>query len=155
MSRFLDFLAPRAPFRLDPPACGSLSPIADAARQLTGTGGYILVTVAAFLAFITTANAGIMSASRYPLALSRDKLLPKAAGTVHKRFQTPVFAVCLTAGFVFCALLLDIETLVKAASAVILTANVLAAMAVIIMRHSKVINYQPSFRVPFYPVLPI
>ena len=134
---------------------GSLSPIADAAEQLTGKGGYILVTAAAFMAFITTANAGIMSASRYPMALSRDKLLPKAAGFVHKRFNTPVFAVGLTSVFIFCALLLDIELLVKAASTVILTANVLAALAVIIMRHSKVVNYQPSFRVPLYPYLPI
>ena len=134
---------------------GSLSPIADAARQLSGTGGYILVTAAAFMAFITTANAGIMSASRYPLALSRDKLIPKVAGFVHKRYNTPVFAVGLTSVFIFCALLLDIELLVKAASTVILTANVLAALAVIIMRHSKVVNYQPSFRVPFYPYLPI
>ena len=134
---------------------GSLSPIADAAEQLSGKPGYILVTAAAFMAFITTANAGIMSASRYPLALSRDKLLPQIAGFVHKRYNTPVFAVGLTSVFIFCALLLDIELLVKAASTVILTANVLAALAVIIMRHSKVVNYQPSFRVPFYPVLPI
>ncbi|MFZ9023368.1 MAG: amino acid permease [Anaerohalosphaeraceae bacterium] len=134
---------------------GSLSPIADAAEQLSGKPGYILVTAAAFMAFITTANAGIMSASRYPLALSRDKLLPRIAGFVHKRYHTPVFAVGLTSVFIFCALLLDIELLVKAASTVILTANVLAALAVIIMRHSKVVNYQPSFRVPFYPVLPI
>ncbi len=134
---------------------GSLSPIADAAEQLSGKPGYILVTAAAFMAFITTANAGIMSASRYPLALSRDKLLPRIAGFVHKRYNTPVFAVGLTSVFIFCALLLDIELLVKAASTVILTANVLAALAVIIMRHSKVVNYQPSFRVPFYPVLPI
>ncbi|MHC5122621.1 MAG: amino acid permease [Planctomycetota bacterium] len=134
---------------------GSLSPIADAAEQLSGKPGYILVTAAAFMAFITTANAGIMSASRYPLALSRDKLLPRIAGFVHKRYNTPVFAVGLTSVFIFCALLLDIELLVKAASTVILTANVLAALAVIIMRNSKVVNYQPSFRVPFYPVLPI
>ncbi|MHC5100476.1 MAG: amino acid permease [Planctomycetota bacterium] len=115
----------------------------------------VLVTAAAFMAFITTANAGIMSASRYPLALSRDKLIPKVAGIVHKRYNTPVFAVGLTSVFIFCALLLDIELLVKAASTVILTANVLAALAVIIMRHSKVVNYQPSFRVPLYPYLPI
>ncbi len=69
---------------------GSLSPIADAAEQLSGKPGYILVTAAAFMAFITTANAGIMSASRYPLALSRDKLLPQIAGFVHKRYNTPV-----------------------------------------------------------------
>lgn len=140
-----------APDRLS----GSLSPIADAAEQLTGKPGYILVTAAAFMAFITTANAGIMSASRYPLALSRDKLLPKSIGFVHNRYNTPVFSVGLTSVFIFCALLLDIEQLVKAASTVILTANVLAALAVIIMRESKVVNYQPSFRVPLYPILPV
>lgn len=55
---------------------GTLTPVSDGAEVF---GGYILkviISVAAFLAFISTANAGIMTASRYPLGMSRDRLMP-------------------------------------------------------------------------------
>jgi len=45
--------------------------------------------------------------------------------------------------------------LVKAASAVILTAYVLTNLSVIILRESKLKNYKPSFKVPLYPWLQI
>lgn len=37
----------------------SLTPVADAARLFMGTPGFVLVTIASLLAFISTANAGI------------------------------------------------------------------------------------------------
>jgi amino acid transporter len=78
-------------------------------RVFTGTPGYMVMTVAALFAFITTVNAGIMSASRYPLALSRDKLLPEAISTIHRRFQTPVISICLTGIFIMLVLFLRLE----------------------------------------------
>ena len=134
---------------------GSLTPIADAARIITGTPGFIIISIAALLAFITTANAGIMSASRYPLALSRDNLLPNAISKVNKRFKTPVLSICITGLFILLALQLPLEMLVKAASVVILTSYVLTNLAVIILRESKLKNYRPSFKTPFYPWLQI
>ncbi len=133
---------------------GSMSPLADAARSAAGWTGYIVVTIAAMLAFITTANAGIISASRYPLALSRDNLLPRPFQHVSNRFGTPVTAVAVTGLVVFLSLLLDLELLVKAASTVVLTTYVLAGVAVIVLRHSGLQNYRPTFRVPGYPWLP-
>ena len=140
-----------------PPAkfSGSLTPIADAARNIIGTPGFIIISIAALLAFITTANAGIMSASRYPLALSRDNLLPKAISKVNKKFNTPILSIIITGIFIVCALLLPLETLVKVASIVILTAYVLTNISVIILRESKLKNYRPSFKTPFYPYLQI
>ncbi|MCD4817202.1 MAG: amino acid permease, partial [Candidatus Cloacimonetes bacterium] len=111
--------------------------------------------IAALLAFITTANAGIMSASRYPLALSRDNLLPKAISKVNKKFDTPILSIIITGIFIVCALLLPLETLVKVASIVILTAYVLTNISVIILRESKLKNYRPSFKTPLYPYLQI
>ena len=134
---------------------GSLTPIADAAKNISGTPGFIIISVAALLAFITTANAGIMSASRYPLALSRDNLLPNAISKVSKRFKTPVPSIFITGLFIVLALQLPLEMLVKAASVVILTAYVLTNLAVIILRESKLKNYRPSFRAPLYPWLQI
>lgn len=133
---------------------GSFTPIADAARLFAGPMGYIAITAAAVLAFITTANAGIMSASRYPLALGRDKLLPPFTAKVNEK-GSPTIAIILTGGVILASLLLDIEKLVKAASAVVISSYILSAVAVLVMRRSKLTNYRPTFRVPFCPWLPL
>ncbi|MFO8052392.1 MAG: amino acid permease [Candidatus Omnitrophota bacterium] len=130
---------------------GSLTPIADAGRVLFGNAGYFIISLAAFLAFVTTANAGILSASRYPLALSQDNLLPPVISTLTKTKKTPVVAIGITGLFIFICLLLDLSTLVKLGSVVILSLYVLTNVAIIILREAKVQNYQPAFKVPFYP----
>lgn len=133
----------------------SNTPIADAARVVLGSPGYIALLAAGLFAFVTTANAGIMSASRYPMALGRDKLLPDAVSYVNKRFNTPIVSIVITGAFIILALFMPLEFLVKAASAVILMTYVLANVSVIILRESKIQNYKPSFRSPLYPWLHI
>lgn len=134
---------------------GSLAPLADTARHLAGRPGYALLTLAGLLAFVTTANAGIMSASRYPLAMGRDRLLPPVVARVYARQGTPVVSIVLTGVVIMASLLLDLELLVKAASSVVLTSYVLANVAVIVIRRSKLVNYKPSFHVPGCPWLPL
>jgi len=48
---------------------GSLIPAAISADKFLGSGGVILITIAAILSFVSVANAGIMSASRFPMAI--------------------------------------------------------------------------------------
>jgi basic amino acid/polyamine antiporter, APA family len=132
----------------------SFTPIADTARLLAGGWGFGAITLAAILAFITTANAGIMSASRYPLALGRDKLLPPFVARENKSGE-PVIAIVLTSVVILSSLLLDIEKLVKAASAVVISSYILSATAVLVMRKSRLTNYRPTFRVPLCPWLPM
>ena len=132
---------------------GSYTPIADAARRFAGPAGYAAITAAALLAFVTTANAGIMSASRYPLALGRDRLLPAFTARVNEK-GTPTVAIVLTGIVILASLLLDIEKLVKAASAVVISSYILSALAVMVMRKSRLTNYRPTFRVPLVPWLP-
>lgn len=134
---------------------GSMEPIAAAARQFMGTPGYTMITAAALLAFISTANAGIMAASRYPLALSRDKLLPSWISKTNNRFQSPIYAIILTTFVIGGATLLNLETLVKAASTVVILSYILSHVSVVILRESHIQNYQPSFSAPFYPWLQI
>ena len=131
----------------------SLTPIADTAKLVMGNGGFYAITFAAILAFVTTANAGIMSASRYPMALSRDKLLPQFISTISKRFRTPIISILITGLFIILSLLLELELLVKIASTVVLTSYVLSNISVIVLRESQIVNYQPSFKSPFYPWL--
>ncbi|MFC1887176.1 amino acid permease [Candidatus Cloacimonadota bacterium] len=134
---------------------GSLTPLADSARSFAGIPGYWVITIAAVLAFVTTAIAGIMSASRYPLALSRDKLSPRWLSRISRKTKTPVISLLLTGLLIISALLLPLDLMVKAASTIILSANILANVAVIILRESKLRNYQPAFKTPFYPWLQI
>lgn len=132
----------------------SLTPVADAALLVLGEWGFGAITLAAILAFVTTANAGIMSAARYPLALGRDNLLPPFIATLNRRGE-PVIAIILTSTIILLSLFLDIEKLVKAASAVVISSYILAATAVLVMRRSRLTNYRPTFRVPFSPWLPL
>lgn len=133
----------------------SLTPVADSAKIIMGTPGYILVIIASLLAFFTTANAGIMSASRYPLALSRDRLFHNKAAIVNKKLKTPIISIIITGMLIYLALLLPLEMLVKSASTVILTSYLLTNIAVIILRESNISNYKPSFKAPLYPWLQI
>ena len=133
----------------------SINPIADAGRLIMGTPGFIVITIAACLAFSSCANSGIMSASRYPMALSRDNLAPKFIGKLSSKSQTPVISILLTAGLIIFALTMDLHSLVEGASTIILTSYLLTDLAVIVLRKSKIQNYKPSFKVPFFPWLQI
>jgi amino acid transporter/mannitol/fructose-specific phosphotransferase system IIA component (Ntr-type) len=130
---------------------GSLTPITDAASAFLGRGGMVAMSIAAILAFISTANAGIMAASRYLLALSRDGQLPPLVGRVGRRFHTPHFAILLTGVVVLAGIFIDITALVKAASVVLILSYILSNLAVIVLRESHLQNYRPLFRTPLYP----
>ena len=133
----------------------SLTPLSDGAFVFAGQPGRVILSVAALLAFISTANAGIMAASRYPLALSRDKLLPPFFKRIHKRFQTPYHAILFTGGLILIVLFLKIEILVKVASTTLILTFILSNLSVIILRESRIQNYQPRFFAPLYPWMQI
>jgi len=131
----------------------SLTPLSLAAEQfLWGRAGALLLGGAAMLAFVTTANSSILSASRSPLAMSRDGLLPKFLDRVSGRFNTPHVSILITSTFMIATIaLLSIENLVKFASTMMLMLFLLVNVAVLIMRGSKIQNYRPLFRAPLYP----
>ncbi len=134
----------------------SLTPISEGARYFWGTTGVIITAIGALLAFVSTANAGIMSASRYPLAMSRDHILPSLVRRINKRFKTPHIAIIFTTAFMIMIILfLDLHMLVEAASTMLLLLFISANLSVIVMRESKLQSYQPTFRAPLYPYLQI
>ncbi len=134
---------------------GSLTPAALAAESIIGPVGKILITVAAVFAFSSVANAGIMSASRDPLAMSRDQLLPSFFSRLSKR-NIPVNTILLTVGAILLVLFtLDPTKIAKLASAFHLLMFALVCLTVIIMRESRIPSYDPGFHVPLYPWLPL
>lgn len=134
----------------------SLTPISLGASVFMGTAGGVILAVAALLAFISTANAGILAASRNPMAMSRDQLLPKFLSKVKPGFKTPYNSILLTSAFMIAIILfLNLEDLVKAASTMKILLFIFVNLSVIIMRESKIRNYQPKFKSPLYPWIQI
>ncbi len=134
----------------------TLVPISLGGYVSMGTFGIIITSIAALIAYITTANAGIMSASRSPMAMSRDNLLPQFFGKINKKYFTPYVSILITSAFMCTTiLLLDLESLVKFASTLMLLLFIFINIAVIIMRESKIKSYRPKFNTPLYPYLQI
>lgn len=137
----------------------SLTPIADAGRVFLDwvpyDRGILLIVIAAIAAFASTGNAGIMSASRYPYAMAKDKLVPASLSKIG-RFGTPTTAIIVTVIAMIAVLLLfDVTSVAKLASAFQLLLFGLVCIAVIVMRESKIPTYKPGYRAPFYPWLQI
>lgn len=135
---------------------GSLHPVSDAAAASLGLLVAWMVGAGAFLAYATTGNAGLLSASRSPMAMSRDGLLPPAFGRTHPRFHTPHIAVVVTgAAMALVIAFLSLEGLVKTASAMLILSMMLINVSVIVMRYSRLEGYRPVFRMPGVPWLPL
>jgi len=135
---------------------GSPTPISDGAGALAGPIGGIVMALAGLMAFITTANAGILSASRFPMAMSRDQLLPNFFQRLNVRFRTPDVSILLTSVFMItCILFLSLENLIKTASTLKILLFLFVNVAHIIMRYSDIPNYRPTFRAPLCPWLQI
>jgi len=131
-------------------------PISLGATTCMGGVGIMLIALAAFIAFITTANAGILSASRFPMAMSGDQLLPSFFQKVNFRYKTPHMSILITGGFMILAVLfLKLEDLVKTASTLMIILFMFVNIAVIIMRESKIPSYRPTLQAPLYPWLQI
>jgi APA family basic amino acid/polyamine antiporter len=134
---------------------GDLTPVATVARDMAGPLGAIVMTVAALLAVSSGANAGILSASRYPLAMGRDRILPNVFGRVGHRGTPTVGIAATVAMIVFCVTAFDPTGIAKLASAFKLVMFGLGCIAVVVMRESGIASYDPGYRSPFYPGLQI
>ena len=130
---------------------GSLTPVAVAAEATLGEAGVVAVILAAILALISTANAGILSSSRYPFAMSRDSLAPPSLSTVSERFGTPVASITLTGAVLLVLIaLVPILEIAKLASAFQILVFALINIAVVAFREGNA-AYEPEFTSPLYP----
>ncbi len=134
----------------------TLIPISAGAGVFGGEVFKVIISIGAFLAFISTANSAIMTASRYPLGMSRDKLLPPIFQKIGTRVKTPYIAILFTGLFMVVVItFLKLEFLVKLASSILILLFMFANLTLILFRESKLLSYRPKFRAPFYPYLQI
>jgi len=134
---------------------GDLSPVATAAGIVFGKTGVILISFVALLAFISVANAGTMSASRYPLAMSRDLMMPNFFQKLGKNGMPYAAIIVTVLSIVVFLVVLNTSKIVKIASAFQLLMFMLICFAVIVMRESKIESYDPGYHSPLYPWMQI
>ena len=134
---------------------GTAAPVSDALNALGLKGTNFWVTLGALMGMISSLLVFQLGQARVWFAMSRDGLLPKGFGRVHKRFRTPDVATWV-AGFVVAipAGIFDIGTLVNLSNIGTLFAFILVSMAVLILR-SKQPERTRGFRVPWSPLIPI
>ena len=129
------------------------TPMQVAAENALPAIGVIAVVIAALLALISTANAGILSSSRYPFAMSRDGLAPDIFENVSDRFETPVNAITITGGVLLVLIaFVPIDDIAKLASAFKILVFILINVALIAFRQGSIEAYEPSFKSPLYPL---
>ncbi|RIH66353.1 amino acid permease [Mariniphaga sediminis] len=136
-----------------------LAPAATAVKKIfnwmPGDLGAYLMTGAAMAAFASTGNAGLLSSSRYPFAMGRDKLFPENFSKVGKK-GTPVQAILLTTSFILLFILvLSEEGIAKLASTFQLLIFMFINFSVIVFRNSKIESYDPGYHSPLYPYMQV
>ena len=128
----------------------------EVARELVGGIGAIAILFAGLLATLSSANASILSASRTVYALGKDRLLPKKVGSLHEQYGTPHIGLAVVGlPIIACLFLGRIEVLAEVASLLHLILYGLICVTLILCRRRRPLWFAPTYRTPFYPVVPI
>lgn len=126
------------------------------AHQLGGDVFGYGMAILGVLIILSMGNAGVLASSRFPFAMSRDKLVPSVFGRIHPRYMTPTVSILFT-GVVMAMMILsfDILSIAKLASSLKITIFIAVNLCVLVFRESGASWYRPKFRSPFYPWLQI
>ena len=133
-----------------------LHPIYTLANIIGGKTAGTIAAIFAVVTMVSMAVAGLLAASRFPFAMSRDQLLPDAIQKIHPNYMTPVTSILLTAAVMGVSILfLPVEQIAKLASAFMILAFMFVCGTVIVLREIASEWYKPGFRSPWYPYLQI
>ena len=125
-------------------------------RDLLGPIGGFAIIFGGLLATMSSANASILSTSRAIYAVSKDALLPRWASRINLKYGTPHVALGLAGGPILALTATgQVEILAEVASFLHLLMYGLMCVAQIALRRDEPEWYDPSFRVPGHPVVPI
>ncbi|MBA3645064.1 MAG: amino acid permease, partial [Gemmatimonadaceae bacterium] len=127
---------------------------ADVASAVMGPTGVVFVAGAVMVSTFGTLNGSTMTGGRILFAMANDGLLFRPIGRVHPKFQTPSVAIALSAGLgVLFVLAGTFERLADTFVTAIVPFYALAVAAIYPLRRRE--GYQPAFRAPGYPVIPM
>jgi APA family basic amino acid/polyamine antiporter len=127
---------------------------ADVAQHVLGTPGVAFVAITVMISTFGTLNTVLFTSPRVFFAMADDGLFFKPVAKVHPKFGTPYVAITVVAslGMVF-VLLLPFESLADTFVTAFLPFYMLAVASVFKLRGTP--GYNPTFRVPLYPLVPL
>jgi amino acid transporter len=128
----------------------------EVGREYLGAAGALAIVFGGLLATMSSANASVLSTSRAIYAVSKDALLPRWASRINLRYGTPHVALGLAGGPVLVLVATgQVEVLAEVASFLHLVLYGLICVALVALRRDEPDWYDPDFRVPGYPVVPV
>ena len=133
-------------------------PIYVFANKVGGHTFGIISAVFAVTVLTAMALAGIMATSRFPFAMARDNLLPKALENVHSKYQTPHLSIIGTGiAMAVSITLLPVEDVAKLASGFKIMIFIVINASVIVLRRVSSTHtwYNPSWISPLFPFVQI
>ena len=126
---------------------------ADVAFRVIGPSGVIFVSLTVLISTFGTLNTVLFTSPRIFFAMADDKLFFAKVAAVHPKFGTPWIAIIITAGLGAAFVLTrTFEQLADAFVTAFLPFYLLAVASVFRLRRRP--GYNPSFRVPLYPIVP-
>lgn len=130
--------------------------IVEVGRLLLGPVGAVTLLLGGLLATASSANASILASSRINFAMGRDRIITPDLNAVHTRFGTPYRAIAITGGLILLFIAVgSVELLSTLGSVLHLIIYGLLNVALIVMREADPADYEPTYRVPLYPVTPL
>ncbi|MGM0388272.1 MAG: APC family permease, partial [Natrinema limicola] len=128
----------------------------EVGRHYFGSIGAVAIVFGGLLATMSSANASVLSTSRAIYAVSKDALLPRRASHINLRYGTPHVALGMAGGPILALVATGrVELLAEVASFLHLITYGLLCVALLALRRNEPAWYDPDFRVPGYPVVPI
>ena len=128
----------------------------EVGRHFLGPWGALAIVLGGLLATMSSANASILSTSRAIYAVSKDAILPRWASRINLKYGTPHVALGLAGGPILVLTATGrVEVLAEVASFLHLLMYGLICVALIALRRDEPEWYDPAFRVPGYPVVPL
>jgi APA family basic amino acid/polyamine antiporter len=128
---------------------------ADMMRHAVGAWGASAVSIAAMISIFAALNGSILSGSRVPFAMARDRRFFRAVGRVNAAHHTPAVSILLLSAW--SALLVLSGRYEQLFTYVIFASWILYGMtaaAVIVLRHKRPDLPRP-YKTLAYPVLPV
>lgn len=127
---------------------------ADVAQHVMGGAGVAFVAITVMISTFGTLNTVLFTSPRVFFAMADDGLFFRPVAKIHPKFGTPYVAITLVAilGMMF-VLLLPFEQLADTFVTAFLPFYLLAVASVFKLRGTP--GYNPTFRVPLYPLVPL
>ena len=128
--------------------------VAVAARNFLGPAGFWLVVVAGVLSMLSALQANLLAASRFAMAMARDRTLPRRFGRLVPERHTPVPAIRLSGAVVALVLVAvpDVAAAGAMASLIFLASFGLAHGVAYLARKRG--GESGTFRTPAFPLVP-